>query len=84
MMLRLIPRIFEAIEMVSGFNKLHRVIVVVMSELKGIRRIIAHEAICIDNTVRLDRSSNDRNQCILLGIRDDINVDLAAAHEQPE
>lgn len=64
MMLRQVPRVLEAIDMAPRFNKLLRGIDAVMSELKDIRRIIAKKAICIDNTVQLDRSSNDRNQCI--------------------
>ena len=55
-----------------------------MSKLRDIQSIIAQKAISIDNAVWLDCLSNDRNQCILFGVRDDNEVDLAASLEQPE
>ena len=84
MTLRLVPEVLDAVDMVSGFNKPLRVIDAVMSELRDIQSIITQKAIRIDNAVRFDRPSNDRNQCILLGIRDDDDVHLAASLEQPE
>ena len=84
MTLRLVPEVLDAVDMVSGFNKLLRVIDAVMSELRDIQSIITQKAISIDNAVRFDRLSNDRNQRILLGIRDDDDVHLAASLEQPE
>ena len=59
------PKILDAIDMVSGFNKLLRVIDAVMLELRNIQRIIVQKAIRIDNAVRFDCPSNDRNECIL-------------------
>ena len=61
MTLRLVPEVLDAIDMVSGFNKLLRVIDAVMSELRDIQGIIAQKAIRIDNAVRFDCPSNDRN-----------------------
>ena len=69
MTLRLVPEVLDAVDMVSGFNKPLRVIDAVMSELRDIQSIITQKTIRIDNAVRFDRPSNDRNQCILLGIR---------------
>ena len=84
MTLRLVPEVLDAVDMVSGFNKLLRVIDAVMSELRDIQSIITQKAISIDNADRFDHLTNDRNQCILLGIRDDDDVHLAASLEQPE
>ena len=84
MTLRLVPEVLDAVDMVSGFNKFLSVIDAVMSELRDIQSIIAQKAIRIDNAVRFDCPSNDRNQCILLGIRDDDDSHLAASLEQPE
>ena len=81
MTLRLVPEVLDAVDMVSGFNKPLRVIDAVMSELRDIQSIITQKAIRIDNAVRFDRPSNDRNQRILLGIRDDNDVHLAASLE---
>ncbi len=69
MTLRLVPEVLDAVDMVSGFDKFLRVINAVMSELRNIQSIIAQKAISIDNAVWLDCLSDDRNQCILLGIR---------------
>jgi hypothetical protein len=84
MTLRLFPEVLDTVDMVSGFNKLLRVIDAVMSELRDIQSIITQKAIITDNDVRFDRSSNDRNQSILLGIRDDDDVHFAASIEQSE
>jgi hypothetical protein len=59
--LRLVPEVLDAVNMVSGVNKLLRVIDAVMSELRDIQGIIAQKAICIDNTIRFYCPSNDRN-----------------------
>ena len=84
MPLGLVPEVLDAVDMVSGFNKPLRVIDAMMSELRDIQSIITQKAIRIDNAVRFDRPSNDRNQCILLGIRDDVDVHFATSLEQPE
>jgi hypothetical protein len=84
MTLRLVPEVLDAVDMVSGFNKLLRVIDAVMSELRDFQSIITQKAISIDNAVRFDRSSNDHNQSILLGIRDDDHVHFDASLEQAE
>ncbi len=55
MTLRLVPEVLDAVDMVSGFNKLLRVIDAVMSELRDIQSIITQKAISIDNAVRFDR-----------------------------
>ena len=54
MTLRLVPEVLDAVDMVSGFNKLLRVIDAVMSELRDIQSIITQKAISIDNAVRFD------------------------------
>jgi hypothetical protein len=85
MTLRLVPEVLYAVDILSGFNKLLRVINPVMS---GTQRHPEHHnsksheyrQCC---PVRFF-SSNDRNQCILLGIRDNDDVHLAASLEQPE
>jgi hypothetical protein len=84
MTLRRVPEFLDAVDMVSGFNILLRVIDAVMSELRDIQSIITQKTISIDNTVRFDRPLKDRNQCNLLGIVDDDDVHLAAFLEQPE
>ena len=84
MTLRLVPEVLDAVDMVSGFDKFLRVINAVMSELRDIQGVIAQKAISIDNAVWLDCLSNDRNQRILLGIRNDNDVHLAASLEQPK
>ena len=61
MTLRLVPEVLDAVDMVSGFNKFLSVIDAVMSELRDIQSIIAQKAIRIDNAVRFDCPSNDRN-----------------------
>jgi hypothetical protein len=67
MMLRLVPEILDAVDIVSGFNKFLRVINAVMLELRNIQSIIAQKTIRIDNAVCLDCLSNDRNQCTFVG-----------------
>ncbi len=81
MTLRLVPEVLDTVDMVSCFNKLLRVINAVMSEQKDIQGIIAQKATRIDNAVRFGCLSNDRNECILLGIRDDNDMHLTACLE---
>ena len=66
-MLRLVPELLDSIDMVSGFNKLLRVIDTVMPEPGGIQSIIAQKDIRIDYVVWFNRPSNHRNQCIVFG-----------------
>ena len=61
MTLRLVPEVLDTVNMVSGFYKFPRVINAVMSEFRDIQRVIAQKAIRIDNAVRFDCPSNDRN-----------------------
>ena len=61
-MLRLVPELLDAIDMVSGFNKLLRVIDTVMPEPGGIQNIIAQKDIRMNYAVRCDRPSTDRNR----------------------
>ncbi len=84
MTIRLVPEVLDPVDMVSGFDKFLRVINALMSKTGDIRSIIAQKAISIDNAVWLDCLSNDRNQCILSGIRNDNDVDLTASPEQSE
>ena len=84
MTLRPVPEVLDTVDMVSGFYKFPRVINAVMSKLRDIQSIIAQKAISIDNAVWFDCLSNDPNQCILFGVRDDNDVDLAASLEHPE
>ena len=64
MTLRLVPKVLDAVDMVSGFNKLLRVIDAVMSELRDIQSIITQKAISIDNAVRFDRLSNGNHPVV--------------------
>ncbi len=84
MMLRLVPEVLDVVDMVSGFDKFLRLINAVMSEVRKIQSNIAQKAISIDNAVWLDCLSNDRNQFILLGIRNNNDVDRSATLEHPE
>jgi|LakMenEpi03Aug12_release.lakeMendotaPanAssembly.Ray.scaffolds.fasta_scaffold907465_1 hypothetical protein len=84
MTLRLRSEIFETHDMVSGIKEPLRVIGPVISELSAIRSIIAQKGISEYNAIRFDRLLNDRNQCILLSIRNDNSVDRSASPEQTE
>ncbi len=79
MMLHLVPEILDPVDMVSGLNKARRMIDMVMSELRNIECFIAQKAIRVDNAIRVDCLSNDRNQAILLGIRNDDDMELSAS-----
>ncbi len=61
MMLRLVPKIRDAVDMISGLNEFLRVIDAMMPKLRFIQSIKAQKALSIDNAVRFDRPSNYRN-----------------------
>ncbi len=77
MTLRLVPEFLDAVDMVSGFNKLLRETNAVMSELWDIQSIKSQKTISIDNAVWLDSLSNDWKPLILLSIRKDNDVELS-------
>ena len=56
----LVPEILDPVDMVAVFRKGFRVIDPHMVELGNIQGVIAGEAICIDDAVRLDGLPDDR------------------------
>ncbi len=78
MTLGLVPEVLDSIDVISGFNKALGMIDTVMSELRNIQSVIAQKAIRVDNAIRFDCLPNDRNQGILLGIRNDDDMHLSA------
>ena len=50
--------IHDTIDMISGLKKIHRVIAMIMSELRDILDFKAEKVICNDNAIHFDRLHN--------------------------
>ena len=80
MPLRLVPKVLNAIDMVTAFrHKSLAVIDALVMELRNIQHIVHLKAIGVDDAVRCHFLSNDGDQGLGFGIRDDRCVHLTAS-----
>jgi len=75
---RLIPKVFNAIDVVLFVRKELAMVNAIVLELRHIQSIVRAIIVSIDNTIRHDLLPDDGQQGLSLGIRNHLCVDLAA------
>ncbi|MDE2017369.1 MAG: hypothetical protein KGI57_06670, partial [Hyphomicrobiales bacterium] len=84
MTLRLAPEILDAIDVIARVDEGLGMVDPFVAELRYVERVVAREAVGIDDAVGFDLAANDRNRLVSSGVRDDDGVHLAAALEETE
>jgi len=77
----LIPKIFNAVDVVFSFGKVRRVVDAFMVEPTHIKRIVRTVGISADNAIRLDFTGNNGHQGTSLGVVDHRRADLSMTFE---
>lgn len=78
MAFRLIPKVFDAIDVVMLVRKELTMIDSIVLKLRYIQRIVGTIIVSIDNTIRHDLLTDDGQKGLSLGIRNHLRVDLPA------
>ena len=79
MTLGLIPEILDAVDMVLVIGEQLGVVDAVVLEARYVEHVVGAEGIGVDDAVGDDLVLDDGLQCLALGVRDDLGIDLAAA-----
>ena len=82
--LRLVPKIFNTVDMILALDKRFAMVDAVMDKTAHIQFVITAQAVCINNTVRHDFLYNNRHQSIGLGIIYGNSLDPSVAFQNAE
>ena len=82
MPLGLVPEVFDAVDVVLVLDEGLGVIDAHVLKLRDIENVVGHEAVRIDDAVRLDRGSHNAEQSAGFCVGDHHRIDPAAALEQ--
>ena len=84
MTLRLVPKVFDAVDVVLSIGEELRVIDAPMMKIRNVQRIVRSERVGIDDAVGRHFFFDDRQHRFSLGVRHDGRKDLAATLQKAE